>query len=101
MQIFYNYFYWFSGWTKGIVLSKSKIGKKCTVCHYWCSNHGFHFQKIVCNGCHDLLMMSPDIDNIKIIFAKGIDDAYIIYGVGKYNAIHLLENPTLNDDGFI
>ena len=46
-------------------------------------------------------MMSPDIDNIKIIFAKGIDDAYIIYGVGKYNAIHLLENPTLNDDGFI
>ena len=51
------------------------------------------FQKSICNDCHDLLMISPDINNNAVITVKGVD-----YGVSKSDAIRLLENSTL---GFI
>ena len=45
-------------------LTKCKNSRECIVCHHWYFNHGFKFQKSVCNGCHDLLMMSPNINNM-------------------------------------
>ena len=39
--------------------------------HYWYFNHGFKFQILVCNGCHDLLM-SPNINNVATIPVKGV-----------------------------
>ena len=54
--------------SKGIDLAKSN-SSKCTICHYW-FNHGFNFQDYVCNGCHDLSMLSVNISNITIITVK-------------------------------
>ena len=53
--------------SKGIDGTKSIDSKACIVCHYWYFNHKFKFQKSVCNGCHDLLMISP---NIKIFLSS-------------------------------
>ena len=38
--------------------TKINRSKECTICHYWFFNHGFKFQSYVCNGCHDLTMLS-------------------------------------------
>ena len=57
---------------------------------------------VVCNGCHDLLMISPNIDNIAAIVAvNGVDYFCIIYNVNKFDAVNLLENSVLDDRGFI
>ena len=58
-------------------------------------------QKSVCNGCHDLLMMSSVINNIAIITIEGVDCRCIIYGVSKSDIIYLTENYVVNDRGFI
>ena len=58
---------------------------------YWYFNHGFKFQKSVCNGCYDLL----------IIIVKGIDYHCIIHNISKSDAINSLENSILDDRGYI
>ena len=46
---------------------KARASKECDICHYWYFlNYGFKFQPNVCNRCHDLLMMSMNLDNIAI-----------------------------------
>ena len=54
---------------------------------------GFKFQKSVCYGCHDLLMMSLNISNITIITVKGAN----YHDISKSDAIHLLENSVLHN----
>ena len=71
------------------------------VCHYWCFNHGFKFQKSACNSCHDLLMLCLNIVNISNITMKGAEYYYcIIYDFSKSDAIHLLENSVLDNHGY-
>ena len=84
---------------EGIDLTKSK-NKKCIVCHFCYFKHGFKFQKSFSNGCHDLLMMNPDIKNIAIITVKGVDHCCTIHVVSKADAIHLLDNSVHNGLGF-
>ena len=38
-------------------------------------------------------MISPGINNIAIYTIKGVEYRFIIYGVSKFNAVYLLENP--------
>ena len=53
--------------------------KECMICHYWFFNHGLKFQDSVCNGCHDLTMISDNISNISVITIKNIDYRCIIH----------------------
>ena len=85
----------------GIDIAKSNNSKECIVYHYWYSNHGFKFQKCLCNGCHVLLMMCLNINDITIITVKGIDERRITQDISKYDAIHLLENSVPDDCGYI
>ena len=76
------------------------------VCPYWYFIHGFKFQKSVCNGCHDLLILCLDISDITIITVKGIDYCCVVHGVFivalfKSDAINLLENSVLDDRAYI
>ena len=75
-----------------MILLNIKTSKEIVLCQYLYFNHRSKFQKSVCNGSHDLLMMSPDINSIAIITVKGVDCRCIIYGVNKSDTIHLLEN---------
>ena len=54
------------------------------VYHYWYFNDGFKFQNSVCNGCHDLFMLTFKISDIT--------DITVIHGIRKFDGIHLLEN---------
>ena len=48
---------------KGIDVNESK---ECDICHYWYFlNHSFKFEPNVRNRCHDLLMMSVNLSDIK------------------------------------
>ena len=89
------------GITKGIDLTNSKNSKGCRVYHYYYSNQGFKFQKLVGNCWNYFLMISIPINNIANIIIKGADYRCMIYGVSKSDAIHLLENFPLNDCWFI
>ena len=52
----------------GIDLNKSRNSKECIVYYYQYFNHGFEIEKSVCNGCHDLLMIGPDVNNIVTLY---------------------------------
>ena len=82
-------------------VAKGNNGKKCIVCHYWYFNCGFKFQESYCNACDDLLILCLNISDNVIITAKGTDYRYIIHGISKSDAIHLLENSALDNPGYI
>ena len=73
----------------GIDLAKSNSSKECMICHYWCFNYGFKFEDFVCNGCHDLAMLSANISDIAIITIKNVDYCCIIPNIRKYKVINL------------
>ena len=41
--------------------------------YYYFLDEGFKFQSTVCNGCHDVLMMSIDINNTAILNIPGVN----------------------------
>ena len=50
---------------------------------------GFTFQLDVCNGCHDILMMSMSLGDIAILNIHGANYCCIISGISKSGAINL------------
>ena len=53
--------------SEGININKTSASRECIICHYWyILEKGFKFQLDVCNGCHHLLMMSMNLNNIPI-----------------------------------
>ena len=71
------------------------------ICHYCFFNHGFKFQDSICNGCHDLTMLSLNIRDTTVITVKNVDYHCIIHNISKSEAINLLENSVLQDRGYI
>ena len=79
-----------------IDVNKTSKSKECNICHYWYFlNKGFKFQPSVCNGYHDLLMMSLNLSNIAILNIKGADYRCIISAASKSEAINLMKNNDL------
>ena len=70
--------------------NKTNESKDCDVCHYcYFLDRAFKFQTYVCNGYHDLLMMSTNLDDIAVLNIKGVDSCCIISGISKSEAINL------------
>ena len=66
--------------------------------HYWYFlNYSFKFQPIVCNRCHDLLMMSIILSDIAILNIKVSDYCCIISLIIKTEAINLIQNADLTE----
>ena len=72
--------------SEGIDSTESNKSRECMICHYWFFNHGFKFQDYVCNGCHDLKMLSVNISDIVITTVKNVDYCCIIYNISKSEA---------------
>ena len=87
--------------SEGIDLTKSDNSKKCLIYRYCFFNHGFKFQDSVCNGCHDLTMLSVNKSDIPIITVKNVYYCCIIDNISKSEAINLLKNSALEDRGYI
>ena len=86
--------------SEGINVAKSNNSKECIVCDYWYLNHGFKFQKCVCNDCHDLIMCLG-LSDITIITVKSIDYCCIFNDIIKSDVIHFLQNSVFDDRGYI
>ena len=77
--------------SKEIDIAKSNNNKEYMICHYWFFNHGFKFQDYVCNGCHDLIMLRVNINDIAIITIKNDDYRCIIHNISKSETISLFK----------
>ena len=86
--------------SEGIDPTKSNRSKKMHDLPLLFSNYGFKFQDSVCNGCHDLTMLSVNIRDIAIISIINVDYRCIIHKISKSEAINLLERSVLEDHGY-
>ena len=60
--------------SEAIDVIKTSESKECDICHYcYFLDKGFKFQPDVCNGCHDVLMMSMNLNNTAILNVHGVD----------------------------
>ena len=59
------------------------------------------FQDSVCNGCHDLTMLSVNISDIFIITVKNVNYRCIIHNISKSEGTNLLKNSVVEDLGCI
>ena len=57
--------------------------------------------KIVCNGFHDLTMLSVNISDIAIIPVKNVGYRCIIYNISKSESTDLLKNSAYENRGYI
>ena len=55
------------------------------------------FQNSICNGSHDLAMLSLKVSDITLIAVKGVDYHCTIHGISKSEGIRLWENSVLDD----
>ena len=73
--------------------------KECNICDYWYFlNKGLKFQPYVCSRCHDLLMISMNLNDIAILKIRNTDYHCIITGISKIEAIKLLEDIDLAEE---
>ena len=72
---------------EGIDPTKSNRSKEFMICRYYFFNNGFKFQNFVCNGPHDLIMLSVNTSDLAIITVKNVDYRCIIYDITKSEAI--------------
>ena len=56
----------------------------------------FKFQPDLRNGCHDVLVMSMNLNNIAILNICGVDYRCIINGITKSEVVNLLQNAYLS-----
>ena len=55
------------------------------------------FRNTICNGCHDILIMSIDFKSIVILYINRVGSFCIIFEISKRKAIILLKNAGLNE----
>ena len=85
---------------EGFDINKSNKSKKCSISHCWYfKDIGYKFQPYVCNGCHDILMMTYELKNIAILNVIGIDYRCVLRNMSKNDAINRLNNSKLDDKG--
>ena len=84
--------------SEGIDVNKTSESKERNICHYWYFlDKGFKFQPNVCNGRHDLLMMSLNVSNIAILNIKSSHYPCIVRRNSKSEAINLMKNANLTE----
>ena len=72
--------------------------KECMLCHYWYfKDVGYKFQPYVCNGCHNVSVMTYELKNIAILNVKGVDYRCILWGISKNEAVNILNNSVLEN----
>ena len=75
-----------------IDVNKMNESKECGICQHWhFLNKGFKFQSYVYMGCHDLVMISINTNDIAILKIEGDDYCCIISRISKSEVINLME----------
>ena len=83
---------------KRIDVNKTSESKEFYICHCWYFlSKGFKFQSNVCNGCHDLLMMSMNFSDFGNLNNIGANYRCIVSGISKREAINFMQNIDLTE----
>ena len=70
--------------SEGIDINKTSLSKERDINHYWYFlDKGLRFLPNVRNGCHDILLMSINLDDIAILNIRGTDYRCIIDGISS------------------
>ena len=83
--------------SEGIDINKTNASKECDICHCWyLLDKNFKYEPYLCNGCHDLMQISMNFNDVAIVSAKG--DAYRIHiwYMSKDDAINIMKTFSLN-----
>ena len=86
--------------SEGIGFDKTEKSKECMICHYFFFKYGnLNFEKLVCNGCRDILMMHYQLKNIVIVNIVIADYRCILLNMTYDEAFNLLNNSKLDERG--
>ena len=86
--------------SEGIDFDKTEKSKECMICHYWFfKDENLNFEKLVCNGCHDILMMRYQLKNIVIVNIVIVDYRCILWNITYDEAFNLLNDSKLDERG--
>ena len=78
--------------SEGTGINKTSASKECVTFHYqYETDKKFKFESSA-NGCHDVLMMSIDINSISVSNIYGVDCLCIVAGVSKSEPVNILKN---------
>ena len=84
--------------SEGIDINKTSLSKEGDINHYWYFlNKGLRFLPNVRNGCHDILLMSINLNDNAILNIRGTDYRCIIDGISKSEAVNVLQNADLTE----
>ena len=84
--------------SEGIDVNKTNASKKCDIYHHWYFlDKGFKFQLDVCNGCHDVLMISINLIDIAILNIGSANYQCIINRMRKSKTVNLTEKTDLTE----
>ena len=76
-----------------ININKTNASTVCDIWHYWYFlDKRFKFESYICNGCHDVLIMPINLDDIAILNINGADYCCIVNVISKRDYINLLKN---------
>ena len=82
---------------KKIGINKTRSSKESDICHYWYfPDKEFKFQQCLCNGCHDVLMMSISLNDMAILNINAADYCCIINGISKSAKKRNIVNEIIN-----
>ena len=78
--------------SQGIDANKTSVLKECIICHYgYLLDEEFKFQPSVFKGCHYILMMSMNLQEIGVLNIFSVDYLCIINEISKSEAINLFK----------
>ena len=88
--------------SEGIDFDQSDKSKECMIRHYWYfKDIGYKYEPHVCNKCHDLLKVVDDLKNFMLLNIKGVDYRCYVLNMIKNDAINLLNNSWLDNEGVL
>ena len=79
-----------------IDINKTSALKEYDICHYWYFlDKVLKFQQYICNGCHNVLMISINFNDFAVLNTDSADYCYIINRTSESDALNLLKNADL------
>ena len=83
-----------------ILVSKTSASIECTIFHNWYFlDKTFKGQSDVCIECHDVLMMSINLNDNATLSIRDLDYCCIISGISQNENVNLLQNTDLSEQG--
>ena len=88
--------------SEGIDLNRSNKSKECDICHYCIIlDKTFKYKPYLCNACQDLMQKAMNFNDVAVVSIKGSDYRIHFWYMSKSDAINLLSNSWLDNEGVL